>query len=847
MTDRWPRVEQLYHEVLERGTAERAAFLDAACGGDTALRREVESLLAYESAAGGFLEHPALEEAARALADQGRRLLDRQIGGYRIVMQLGRGGMGEVYLARDVRLERDVAVKVLAEGLADDPGYVRRFEQEARSASGLNHPNIVTIYGVGEQEGIAYIAMELVHGRTLREMLAAGPLELPQAFDLALQLAEALAAAHAAGIIHRDLKPDNVMVTPDGLLKVLDFGIARRERSLPGAAETGTACEMQTGLTSDGAILGTAGYMSPEQAAGHPADRASDQFSFAAILYEMLTGRRAFEGRTPAETLAAIINEAPTPVEQLNAAVPSAIRRILARGFNKDPRARYADTRELVWELRRARDDWDRTQRGGLTRRQAIGIGTAAVAALAGGAGAWTLWIRDRGIRSIAVLPFVNATKDEQAEYLCDGITEGLIHRLSLPSLKIMARSTVFSLKGKTVDPLKVGGQLHVDAVIVGSVRQVGGRLQIAAELIEVATGAQLWTRTYERRPGDALVIQEEMVRAIVDEGIRARLGSADRQALAREATADPAAYDLYLRALHASRRETEADYLAAQDLLRQAIAKDPKFADGYAALAATYSVLAIDGYMRPNQAWAECISNAQRAIALDRDLPTAHAELASSLFFFNWDWMSAEREWEAARQARGGRFEPDFLVGYALERWATGRPEAALELARQARAMDPLGPFWALRQADFLLANQQLSEAATIYEPLTRDLPADPRPHVGLAEVRRRQGRFDPALREALSTAKGEAGFLRIERITAQLQLEDLRARQAEGSYVSPLDFARAYAQLGDRSRAFSYFPAAIDDRASGLVFLNVDRVWDGFRDDPVFRAAVRQVRLAG
>jgi serine/threonine protein kinase len=861
MTDsRWTRVDRLYQAALERAPERRGAFLRDACGADHALLKEIESLLEFETAAGAFLEHTAWHDAARTWTGfPPRQLVNSEIGGYRIVAPLGRGGMGEVYRGRDVKLERDVAVKVLAEALTGDPGYVRRFEEEARSASGLNHPNIVTIYGVGEDRGIAYIAMELVHGRTLRDILAAGPLGTARTFDLAVQLAEALTAAHGAGIVHRDLKPENVMVTPDGLLKVLDFGIARRDRGSATAAVTGPVGEPHTSLTSDGTILGTAGYMSPEQAAGRPADRASDQFSFAAIVYEMLSGHRAFKRHTAAETIDAIVHEEPTPIEQLNVAVPASLRRILTQCFLKDPAQRYSQTRDLTSALRLAREEWTRAQSRGLTRRQAIGLGAAAAVALAGGVTAWGFRPRDRGIRSMAVLPFDNTTNDEQADYLCDGITEGLIQRLSLPSLRIMARSTVFNFKGHAIDAIKVGRQLRVDAVVTGSVRHVGTRLQIAVELVDVATGARLWSRSYERGSGDVLFLQQEIVRAIVDEGIRARLSAADRESLARDGTANPAAYDLYLRALHAFRKETETDYLAAQEFLRQAVAKDAGFAVAYAALAATYSVLAIDGYMLPNEAWAESSSHAQRALAIDRDLPAAHAELAACLFFFNWDYASAEREWESALQARGGRFQPDFLIGYALERWATGRPQAAVDLARHARSMDPLDTIWAMRHADFLVANHQVGEAAAIYETLVNDKRAGPRAHFGLAEVRRRQGRFDEAiaslgaayaegnvaLQRLVLTAHGEAGLARIERVTAQLQLAELRARLAGGDYVSPLDFARAYAHLGDKERAFAYFPAAIQERSPGLVFLNVDRVWDGFRDDPVFRDAVRRVRL--
>jgi tetratricopeptide (TPR) repeat protein len=419
----------------------------------------------------------------------------------------------------------------------------------------------------------------------------------------------------------------------------------------------------------------------------------------------------------------------------------------------------------------------------------------------------------------------------------------------------------VFNFKGRTIEALKAGRQLGVDAVLTGSVRRVEGRLRIDAALLDLSGGEPLWKRTYDRAAGDALLLQEEIVRGVLDEGIRFKPTEADRQVLARPATADSAAYDLYLRGLSIFRRDTEGDYLAAQTLLRQAIAKDPAFADGYAALAATYSVLAIDGYMRPNEAWAGTVSSAQRAIALDRDVPTAHAELGSSFFFFNWDWISAERAWETARRSRAGRYEPDFLMAYALERWATGRPEGALELARQARELDPIGTPWALRQADFLLASRNVAEAARLYELLTRELPNEPRAHFGLAEARKRQGRFDdaiaslaaghaaagnPALQSVLATAQGEAGVRRVERVTAQLQLGELRGREAEGRYVSPLDFSRAYAQIGDATRAFGYFPAAFAERSPGLVFLNVDHVWDDVRDEPVFREAVRRVGLA-
>ena len=857
-SDRWHRLDALYHEALEHPEPERAAFLEHACD-DAALRDELAALLSYESVAAGFLQRPVVTQLADALATGRERLAGKTIGGYRVDALIGSGGMGEVYRARDLRLQRDVAIKVVAEGLDGDAAYMRRFEEEARAASGLNHPGIVTIYGVGESDGLAFIAMELLRGTTLRLLLASGPLPLADAWHLMVQLADALAAAHGAGIVHRDLKPDNIMVTPDGLLKVLDFGIARRDVDATLTAN-GDRRQWQTGLTADGAIVGTAGYMSPEQAEGRPASRASDQFSFASILFEALTGTRAFAGATASDAITAIVKDDP-PLERLDAAIPASLRRILSRAFSKDPAARYTDTRELAAELRQARDEWERARQGGFTRRQAIAaVGTVAASIAVAGV-TWAVAFRDRGVRSIAVLPFANVSRDPDIDYLCSGLTERLIARLSLPSMRVPGPSTMASLQRRDLDLTVLRRQLRVDAVVRGSVKRVEGRIRIEAALLDLSSNAMLWNRSYDRAAGEALVVEEEILRGVLDEGIRFHPTDADRAVLARQATADPAAYDLYLRGLGLFRRGTEAGYLNAQDLFRQATLKDGRFAEAYAALAATFSVQAIDGYIRPTEAWVRSFSNADQAIALDPDNATAHAELGSCLFFFGWDVAAAERHFETARRARGGRYEPDLLIAFALERWATGRPQSALELAQQAHQLDPMAVAWRLRVADYTLATGNLEEAVRLYEELTRDLPDDPRAFFGFAEARRRQRRFDeaitllaaahatsgnPGLQAVLATAKGEEGLRRVERVTAQIQLEELRRRDESGLYVSPLDFARTYAQLGDVARTFAQLPAAFTEHSSGLVFLEVDRAWDAVRDHPEFRAAVRRVGLA-
>jgi serine/threonine protein kinase/tetratricopeptide (TPR) repeat protein len=820
----------------------------------------VQSLLAYEAEADQFLERPALAHAADAIVrDAGGSLAGARIAGFEVLSLLGVGGMGEVYRAREVRLDREVALKVLPADVALDPAYARRFEEEARSASGLNHPNIVTIYGVGEDGDVAYIAMELVEGRTLREILAGGALSWKATLDIAVPLAEAIAAAHARGIVHRDLKPENVMVTPEGHVKVLDFGIAKRERVGAPATPTSAARTPPSGVTEAGTLVGTAGYMSPEQAAGLPAGPASDQFSFGLILYEMLAGRRAFDRDTPTASLDAITAESPQPIEALNPAVPPPLRSVIDRCLATDPAARYPGAGALAGELRRIREARVRDQ-GFLTRRRAAVLGIAAAVAIGIGIASWRLRPRSPVVRSLAVLPFANPLQDEEVEYLCDGITESLIRGISrLPSLTVKPRSAVSNFKGQTIDPREAGRRLSADAVVSGSVERRSGRVHIETELVSVTTGARLWSHSYDRAAGDVLAARNEIVESIVRDGVRLELTGDDRRQL-RAPTANAEAYELYLRAIHSWGSETEEGYLDARGLLQQALKLDPTFALAYGALATTHAIMAIDGYEKPADAWSSVTRLVRRALDLDPDLPDAHSEAAAALFYFQWDWAGAERAWNRALESRGGGFLPDFLTARALQRWAVGRTDEALQLARRARELDPLSPVYVLKEADFLLLGGQLDEAGRLYENVIGVAPNDPRAYFGLAEVRRQQGRPDDAiaslgrifdaagdesLHELLTDARGLEGYRRIERALAERELAALRGRLEEGRYTSPLYLARAYARLGDRERALAHIDSAFEERSPGLVFLNVDRAWDRVRDDPRFREAVRRVGL--
>ena len=838
----WDRVEPLVAEALDLHGPARAAFLDRACRGDLALRREVESLLKLDENARGFLEGSALEEAARSLTGEvgPAAMLGRQIAGYRIDALIGAGGMGEVYRARDLRLDRDVALKVLAEPAAH-PGERARVEREARAASRLNHPNIVTVHAVGEDGEVGFIAMELVAGRTLREILADGPVPIAEGLSLAVQLTDALAAAHAEGIVHRDLKPENVMVTSSGLVKVLDFGIAGREQ----------------GGHDESPPAGTAGYMSPEQARGEPARAASDQFSLGVILYEMLAGRppfaRAGRGEAPDTTGAA-----PPPLESVVPAVPGALAALVARCLAADPDQRYARTEEIASALRSVRARLDAPR---LSRRLVLFAGVGAIAAAAAGTGLWLGAPAGGARRSVAVLPFRNTTGDADADYLGDGLTATLIARLAvMPALSVRPRSLISNFKGAADDARAVGRQLDVDLVLAGTVARRGGRLLVGAHLDEVRTGRTLWTGQYDRPAGELLIVEEQLAQAIVDEGVRLTVSAEQRRRLARRPTSDPVAWELYLQAVYLCQRETEEAYLDARDLLAEALDRDPHFAAGHVQMATTFAVMAVDGHQRPTEAWPESSRHVRRALDVDPDMADAHAAAASHEFFFHWNWEAAEDEWRRAMRFGGEDLHPDLNAARALQRWAIGRLDDALALARKARALDPVTPMFAIREADFLLHAGRPDEAATIYQGVLAAHPDDTRARFGLSEAYRRQGRLDEAVaeRRAAHLAADEpdvvAGPLsktaadelaRIDARGARAQLARLQARALAGAYVSPLDFAREHARLGEADEAARHFEAAVADRAPGLTMLDVDAAWDGLRGDARFRALRARVGL--
>jgi serine/threonine protein kinase len=845
--ERWREISGLFQSALTRDPGERSSFVSERCAGDADLRSEVEAMLSAHQQAAALDPTPSTPRDPERLAH------------YQIIRKIGSGGMGDVYLAHDTRLDRQVALKILPSELAADADRLARFMREARAVAALNHPNIVTLHSAEEADGVHFITMELVKGCTLADLIRPEGIELSRFFDIAVPLADALSAAHHQGITHRDLKPSNVMVADDGRVKVLDFGLAKAQ---PASWERAAALETQS-ATRAGHVIGTPAYMSPEQADGMTVDHRTDIFSLGIVLYELLTGVRPFHGGSSMAVASAILRDTPAPLTERRPGIPQPLERVVLRCLAKNPVDRYQSAIDLRHDLEEVRKDPVAAPTPArvpvLPRRGAVAKAAAVIAAIAVAFGVigWRAWYRDPGPRAIAVLPFANEANDADLEYLCDGITDSLIQQISrLQSLTVSAGTTVLNFKG--IDPREAGRRLGVDVILSGKVSRHSGRLRITAELVNVANGARLWGDTYDRAASELMMVQNEIATAIVNQGVRVRPSTDEQRALISHPTSDPQAYEWYLRARHAILRATEEDLIQARELLARAIERDPRFALAHGALATAIINAAVDGYDRPTEAFPEANRSMRQALALDPQLLLARAARASIAFFFDWDWAAAERDWNAETLLETPSLPLQEMVGHAMYRWAVDGPAGALRVIRRLREIDSISPAYMTLEADFLFHTGQPDAAAALY---LKVLEVEERPHalLGLAEVWRAQGRFDEAidargraaqaigdqsLDDVLVAARGERGYRQLEVTAADHELEALRAREAT-AYVSPLDFARAHAILGNREDAFNYIQKAFADRTPGLVFLKVDRAWDGIRDDPRFLAAVRRVGL--
>ncbi|HJZ12181.1 MAG TPA: protein kinase, partial [Acidobacteriota bacterium] len=621
-----------------------------------------------------------------------------QLSRYRIIAPLGKGGMGEVYRAKDTQLDREVALKVLPHHLADNADSLRRFQREAKSLAALSHPNILTIFDGGTDQGVSFVVTELLEGETLRGRIANSAMPWQKALEVAVPVAEGLAAAHSKGVIHRDLKPENIFLTSDNRVKILDFGLARWQEPAP-AANTTESPTVSSSETGTGVVIGTVPYMSPEQVRGEKLDARSDIFSFGSVLYEMLTGNRPFSRNSGAETVAAILKEDPPKLTESGKHAPIELERVIARCLEKNPEQRVQSARDLAADLRHILSSFEiskpslQTTQGEARGRlhPAIWIGMVLLF-LTAGISIYFLTRGGKAINSVAVLPFTNVSGDTKIEYLTDGITESIISRISqLPSLKVISRNSVFHYKGRAIDPQKVRDELNVEAVVMGRVLHQGDSLSISVELIDTHDNAQLWGEQYNRKLADIFTVEEGISKEIA-QNLRLKLTGQEEKKLEKNYTESTEAYQLYLKGRYFWNSGTPDAFKKGIEQFRQAIEKDPGYAAAYAGLAYCYIDLGTLSYVSPEETMPQGKAAALKALQLDDSLPEAHAALGFAKWIWDRDRTGAEKELKRAIE-----LDPQSSIAhyyYSFFLWTIGRFDEMLAESTRARDLDPLSAY---------------------------------------------------------------------------------------------------------------------------------------------------------
>ncbi len=761
---------------------------------------------------------------------------------YELGPLLGAGGMGEVYRAKDVRLGRPVAIKVLRPESASSPERLARFEQEARTASALNHPNVITIYDIGRVDETAYIAMEFVEGKTFRELLELGPFPVPQVLHYATQIAEALAKAHAGGIVHRDLKPENLMVTSDGLVKILDFGLAKLT-----PAVSSVTSDPGIALTAAGVLLGTVQYMSPEQARTPSVDHRSDQFTLGMILYEMATGRRAFDRDSVSGTLAAIMFDEPVPANDLNPAVPDGLQRVIATCLQKEPKKRFATTSELARALAALRGGPPLAFESRAETQVRIEAAPAAQQA------------------SVAVLPFVDMSPQKDQEYFCDGMAEELINALTqIPALRVVSRTSSFQFKGKTDDARTIGQRLGVRTLLEGSVRTAGERMRIGARLTNAADGYQLWSSQYDREMKDVFAVQDEIAGSILA-ALRVTLIKADDTPLVPPHTEAPEVYKLYLKGRHEWNKRTEDGLLRSLEYFQEAIEREPAYARAHAGLADSYVLLGVYGIRPPSEVMPKAKATAARALeeAADVSLPgqsdtglaAVHTTLGCVKAVYDWSWAESERHFRLAIE-RDPKY-PTAHHWYAMNCLVPMRRfEEATREIQLAQESDPLSP---AIQASLGLVHYFAGRLVEAAAALKKTLETDggfAMAHFFLGQTYLRMERADDALaaignasRLSPASAEFRAGLGNACALAGQADrarriLEDLKQRRSE-RYVSAALIAEIHAGLGETDEALSWLAEAERERSSELCWIGVRPAFSRLRTHPRFVELVRTIGL--
>ncbi len=902
----WEDLKEIFNAAVILSPAHREAYLDRVCDGNDSLRQAVQSLIKSHEESANFVDKPAYQAAAEMLL-QNRKLTEGQtVGRYRIVSLIGEGGMGRVYLAEDTKLHRKVSLKFLATNVTQDHERLRRFEQEAHAASALNHPNIITIHEVGDDNGNQFIAAEFIEGQTVRERLRS-PLELDEALEIGIQVGSALVAAHRVKVIHRDIKPENIMIrTEDGLVKVLDFGLAklapRNQGDVTGNSEIDTAIMSNT---APGVVMGTVAYMSPEQARGDSVDERTDIWSLGVVLYEMIAGSSPFFAGTSNEIISAILSKQATPpLARYSPLVPERLEEIVEKALAKNPDERYQTSKDLLIDLKRLKQSLEikagierssapeesgklslgeqltkvtglQTE-GGVSHTQSASsaeyvvnqvkshkraaiVTLAVLLVLMAGAIFYASRLRqtnaggEHAISSIAVLPFANLNADPDTEYLSDGITDNIIDRLSrLPNLKVMAHTAVFHYKGRETDPRTIGSELGVEAVLTGRLVKRGDALTINLALVDARDNSHIWGEQYDRKLADVLAMQRE-IPVDIAEKLRLRLSGESKERLTKAYTSNTEAYQLYLKGRYSWEKWTLDGAKEAIGYFEAAIKKDPNYALAYAGLADAYLFGAgAGGGIPQKEAHRRGKDAATKALSLDPELGEAHAALALVLLYENWDLAGAEKEFKRALELNPSYGEGHHQYSHLL--LLQGRISESFAETKKFLDLDPVSEAPIGHLAYHYFYARQYDEAIQQCKKDLQLYPDSPQIFT-LADAYYHKGMHREAVEEyAKAWAQRGIPSNKIDQAKKAFAQSGMKgfylnwiARlkskpQKEQDYV---DIGELYARLDEKDQAFEWLEKAYAEHSDGLLRLKEELGFDNLRSDPRYSDLLRRIGL--